>query len=206
MKDRTPEKILSVCKTKKQMKKHSILNSAFELFTTKGIKQTSIDDIVKKAGVAKGTFYLYFKDKYKLVDNLVLSLSSSIIEKIMKEIDEQQDKDNKQPFEENVVMFMDKFIEYMLENKDVFPIVHKNISRGLYIKVMQENKIIIITRRFINEFIKVGGTKENAEKRIYMIIELANSVLYNAIMDGTPYTLDEIKPQLYQAIRMLAKP
>ena len=42
----------------KLKKRESLLNTAFELFTTKGIHDTSISDIVEKAGVAKGTFYL----------------------------------------------------------------------------------------------------------------------------------------------------
>lgn len=200
------EKVISACKTKKQMKKEAILKAAFDLFTTKGVKDTSIDDIVNSAGVAKGTFYLYFTDKYKLVDSLVLSLSSSIIQKTMERIDDFQKQSEKRPFEDNVIFFIDALIEYMLANKDIFPIVHKNISRGLYKKALEEDKVILVTNRFIEEFVKIGGTKEDAQKRIYIIVELANSVLYNAIMDGVPYTLEEIKPQLYDTIRMLAKP
>ena len=45
----------------KKIKKDSLLNTAFELFTTKGIHKTSIAEIVQHAGVDKGTFYLYFK-------------------------------------------------------------------------------------------------------------------------------------------------
>ena len=48
----------------KQQKREALLNTAFKLFTTKGLHNTSIADIVEQAGVAKGTFYLYFKDKY----------------------------------------------------------------------------------------------------------------------------------------------
>ena len=55
----------------KLKKRESLLNTAFELFTTKGIHDTSISDIVEKAGVAKGTFYLYFKDKYDINNKLV---------------------------------------------------------------------------------------------------------------------------------------
>ena len=46
----------------KKQKKESLLNTAFSLFTSKGFQNTSISDIVKEAGVAKGTFYLYFTD------------------------------------------------------------------------------------------------------------------------------------------------
>ena len=49
--------------TNKKVKEDSLLNTAFSLFTTKGVSKTSISDIVNNAGVAKGTFYLYFKDK-----------------------------------------------------------------------------------------------------------------------------------------------
>lgn len=57
---------------KKQKKKDALFNTAFELFTTKGTNQTTISDIVNKAGVAKGTFYLYFKDKYVFATSLSL--------------------------------------------------------------------------------------------------------------------------------------
>ncbi|MBQ2466370.1 MAG: TetR/AcrR family transcriptional regulator, partial [Lachnospiraceae bacterium] len=43
----------------KSQKKISLLNTAFELFTTKGVNETSIAEIAKAAGIAKGTFYLY---------------------------------------------------------------------------------------------------------------------------------------------------
>ena len=46
---------------KKREKKEALLLSAFELFTEKGIQNTSISEIVKRAKMAKGTFYLYFK-------------------------------------------------------------------------------------------------------------------------------------------------
>ena len=42
----------------KKLKENSLLKTAFEFFTTKGFSKTSITDIVDKAGVAKGTFYL----------------------------------------------------------------------------------------------------------------------------------------------------
>ena len=51
---------------KNEKKTRRSFATAYELFTTKGINSTAISDIVEKAGVAKGTFYLYFKDKYDI--------------------------------------------------------------------------------------------------------------------------------------------
>ena len=41
----------------KKRKKSALYNTAFELFTTKGLAKTTISDIVENAGVAKGTFF-----------------------------------------------------------------------------------------------------------------------------------------------------
>ena len=50
----------------KKQKKHTLLRAAFQLFTEKGFSKTTVADIVDRAGLAKGTFYLYFKDKFDL--------------------------------------------------------------------------------------------------------------------------------------------
>lgn len=51
----------------KEEKRSDIALSAIHLFCEKGIQQTSIDEIAKSAGVAKGTIYLYFKNKEEIV-------------------------------------------------------------------------------------------------------------------------------------------
>lgn len=57
-------------------RKNDILNAAEMLFSTKGYQQTTIIDILKAVGIAKGTFYYYFKSKEEVMD--------AIIDKIIK--------------------------------------------------------------------------------------------------------------------------
>ena len=51
----------------KDEKRCDIARASIELFCDKGITQTSIDEIAKSAGVAKGTIYLYFKNKEEII-------------------------------------------------------------------------------------------------------------------------------------------
>ena len=51
----------------KDEKRCDIARASIELFCDKGIAQTSIDEIAKSAGVAKGTIYLYFKNKEEII-------------------------------------------------------------------------------------------------------------------------------------------
>lgn len=48
----------------------TLLDSAEALLVEKGLAATSIDDIVERAGVAKGTFYHYFQDRTTMLEAL----------------------------------------------------------------------------------------------------------------------------------------
>lgn len=60
-------------------RKSTLLETAFHLFTGKGFAKTTISDIVQQAGLAKGTFYLYFKDKYDLRDKLIVYKANQLL-------------------------------------------------------------------------------------------------------------------------------
>src|ERR1700750_2856691 len=49
----------------------AIVEAAFAEFVARGFAATRIDDIAKRAGVAKGTIYLHFKDKESMFEELV---------------------------------------------------------------------------------------------------------------------------------------
>lgn len=59
---------------KAALKKQSILEAALEEFTRQGFADARIEDVARRAGVGKGTVYLYFKDKQALFEGLVQEL------------------------------------------------------------------------------------------------------------------------------------
>lgn len=58
-------------KTKSQEKRLAILQAAFAIVTERGYFETKVDEVARRAGVAKGTVYLYFKDKPAIYIGLV---------------------------------------------------------------------------------------------------------------------------------------
>ena len=50
--------------------KDYLLDAAVRKFHQKGYQKTRISDIVSEAGVAQGTFYLYFKSKEEIFKNI----------------------------------------------------------------------------------------------------------------------------------------
>lgn len=73
-------------------RKEEFLNIAEELFITKGYENTSVNDIVEKAGVAKGLFYYYFKAKEDILNIIATKYIEYFVGKI-EYISEREDKD-----------------------------------------------------------------------------------------------------------------
>jgi len=61
-----------------------IIDTAKKLFSKKGYQATSINEIIEKAKIATGTFYLYFDDKFALY-SYVLSMYRKAIRKAISE-------------------------------------------------------------------------------------------------------------------------
>ena len=66
----------------KTERRREILEAARDVFVEKGFGAASVDDIALRAGVARGTFYLYFQDKRAvfeaLVDEFLSRISASV--------------------------------------------------------------------------------------------------------------------------------
>src|SRR6516162_5290522 len=52
-------------------RRQAIIDAAFDEFIDRGYAATRLDDVARRAGVAKGTIYLHFKDKQALFEELV---------------------------------------------------------------------------------------------------------------------------------------
>ena len=185
------ENTLSKIEEKKQIKKENLLSSAYNLFIKKGINDTSISDIVNEAGVAKGTFYLYFKDKWEIHEAV-------IIEKSKKLFNEAIDKTAKK----NLKSFPDKLISII----DYIKLINKNLSLGLYnkniIKIIDE-EYKDLKDKFIDEITKYSKNIKNPNVTLFMIIELVGSTCYNSILNNEPLPINEFKPYLYDEIKKM---
>jgi AcrR family transcriptional regulator len=62
----------------RRLRTWELQEAAMKLFLTASIAAVTIDEIVQVAGVAKGSFYRYFKDKEDLVDALMAPVASEL--------------------------------------------------------------------------------------------------------------------------------
>ena len=64
-------------------RKRNILQAAKVVFAEKGYHDAGVADIIKEAGIARGTFYLYFKSKAEVFSALVENIIQSVVEQLI---------------------------------------------------------------------------------------------------------------------------
>lgn len=143
-------------------KREQLLEAATKLILKKGYSHTSVEDITNEMGIAKGSFYTYFKSK-----NLLLQ---TIAEKKIEEMVEKQDGilENSLSFEEtlkNIILVRLKFSHESMKRELVLISLIKNIEA-----LSPENREILKKIEQINiDFIKkllIKFKKEiNAEEK-----------------------------------------
>jgi AcrR family transcriptional regulator len=85
-------------------KRIRILDAALSLFLRYGVKRTSIDDVAREAGIAKGTVYLYFDSKTALFAAIAARLCADTLAQARGII-----RDAK-PLTERIVAFLDCYV------------------------------------------------------------------------------------------------
>lgn len=110
----------------KLKKRESLLDTAFKLFTEKGIHNTSISDIVEQAGVAKGTFYLYFKDKYDINNKLVIHRASKLFDDAMEHMHEC----DVIGYRDRILFVINDIIDALTKDKVLLMFISKNLGLG----------------------------------------------------------------------------
>ena len=66
---------------KGEKRKLDLLKTAYEMFITRGYENTSVDEIIEKAGIAKGTYYYYFSSKEQMLEEVIDMMLDSQLEK-----------------------------------------------------------------------------------------------------------------------------
>jgi AcrR family transcriptional regulator len=142
----SPEKRKKV----KENKKNTILRAARKLFFDRGFKSVTVDSIAAKAGVSKGSIYLYFDSKEEIyaqvliTDNIELNKNIKLF------------STKEAPAAELLLEFSQIYINYFLDHNELFRILMTFMLQTEQMNLTQEQNTELI--RTTNDNIKVIST------------------------------------------------
>lgn len=182
----------------KLLKENRLMDTAFALYTSKGIAKTSIADIVEKAGMAKGTFYLYFRDKYDLQDKLIIRKSEQLFQHAL----EHSGYEAFACAEDKILAIVDDILYQLQKNRHLLQFINKNLSWGIFRRALTKSET-----DYPAIFENILGTdpmdRKTLEIEIYTVLELVGSTCYSVILDSDPVDLESFMPYLHRSIRVI---
>ncbi len=184
----------------KIQKKNALFRSSFDLFLNHGFSKTTIADIVKRAGLAKGTFYLYFKDKYDLRDKLIAHITGELFEEAHQHLHREPDHPD---FETSVLTICDFFIDRFEDDPRLLRFIAKNLSWGIFRNALSKDvpdEDIPFYRHYMEQMELLHIRCLQPELMLFTIIELISSACYSCILYRQPVSMEEYKPYLHQSI------
>ncbi|MGA2527373.1 MAG: TetR/AcrR family transcriptional regulator [Smithellaceae bacterium] len=137
-------------KKEKENKKNTILRAARKLFFDRGFKSVTVDSIAAKAGVSKGSIYLYFDSKEEIyaqvliTDNIELNKNIKIF------------STREASAAELLLEFSQIYINYFLDHNELFRILMTFMLQTEQMNLTQEQNTELI--RTTNDNIKVIST------------------------------------------------
>lgn len=120
---------------RENIRKDLLLHASRSLFH-KGVQDISVDELVKKAGIPKGTFYLFYKTKEELFIDLLVSFRLDVQEEMLSMLQELD--------ENHIVTSLTTVFSHLAE--EIY-------SKGIY-RLLDEQQLQIISRKSDEDIFK----------------------------------------------------
>ena len=153
-------------------RKLELLDIAYRMFISKGYENTSIDDIIAEAGIAKGTYYYYFESKEQTLEEVI----GMMIEK--ESVTAAAILDSDVTVQQKIVGIIaslrpepgEKNIEGALMQPENI-IMHQKVKRSLI------DKVVPLLTKVVEEGIEQGiYSCDNIPERVRMMLVLSNEI------------------------------
>lgn len=157
---------------KKEIRKKELLNIAYKLFMTKGYENTSVDEIIAEAKIAKGTYYYYFESK------------EATLEKVIEMMIEEECKKANEILQSNLSV-QEKILGIIISmrpNTEELKIQEAiNIPENIVMHQKINKKIIEVITPLLTEIIEEGKKQnifdcDNVKERIEIILIITNNL------------------------------
>jgi len=180
-------------------KRKLILKVAAKIISEKGYSQTTIDEITKKSGIGKGTFYIYFKDKNALFFSIVEEDINNLLDEIKKTVEKIDD------FFEKLKKIIRMYLAYHERNYFLFKILIQEkpfLKRSDFAKFWEDffSKWDFIEGDILNQIRKNRIKKIEPPDIIYSLLGILHGNIHRWILSERKYSLIKKTNIIYQTL------
>lgn len=109
-------------------KKEVIVQSAIYLFQENGIEKTTVSEIVKRANIAQGTFYLYFPSKLSLMPAIAEEMVKLLVKRMNEKVDVEM------PIDVQMESIIDSIFSINEQYSEVLAMIYSGLASTEHLK------------------------------------------------------------------------
>lgn len=175
---------------KQQYRRKAILQAGKEMLAEEGYQKVSIKGLAERAGIATGTFYLYFSNKDKLVE----SIADEMYEKLIEEI--RQERNNFTSLFDKLQASMSVCIRLFTKEKQfakILLIQAPGISKILNLKLVNiEKELVRLAKIDLDELMEQGLIpKQDTMISACAFVGTFRQVIISWLREGEPQDLEK---------------
>ena len=182
----------------KTERRQQILSNARDVFAKRGYHAAKIDDIVAAAGIARGTFYLYFDDKRAIFEEIVDGTFAMLAQAIMR-VDTEDPSRVAGQIEENIR----RIVHALLEDPATTKIL---LSDAVGLDPGFDRKLLFFYEEIgkLLESSLVDGQERGivceGDARMFSILTLGalKEIMYQVVMRGLEYPEARIVAEIFR--------
>ena len=176
----------------KSERRQQILECARDVFSKRGYHEAKIEDIVNAAGVARGTFYLYFEDKRAVFEEIV-DRAFAQIGMVIVRVDP---KDKGRTLGDQVKENIDRLVSTLLDDRATTRIL---LSEAMGVDPAFDRKLRAfyeIAEKLLEESLREGQdlgvvARGDAKMLAHLTLGALKEVLYQVVKRDAAYTKEE---------------
>jgi AcrR family transcriptional regulator len=183
----------------KAERRQQILTNARDVFAKRGYHAAKIDDIVAAAGVARGTFYLYFEDKRAIFEEIVDGTFATLGAAVMRVDTEHPSRTVASQIEENI----QRIVHALLADPATTKIL---LSDAVGLDPAFDRKLLFFYEqigKLLEESLVDGqerGIVARGDARMFAIMTLGamKEIMYQVVMHGLDYPEERIVTEIFR--------
>jgi AcrR family transcriptional regulator len=186
----------------KTERRQQILASARDVFAKRGFHAAKIEDIVISAGVARGTFYLYFEDKRAIFEEIV----DRFIAKLAMNVVRVDPSDKARSVADQVCENIRRIVGLLLEDQSTTKIL---LTHALGVDPAFDQRLHSFydeASKLLEESLRDGqmlGVVEEGDVAMYtsMTLGALKELLYQAVIRNWDYSTEKIVGEIFTFLR-----
>ena len=166
---------------KKEQKRVAIMQAALKVFSRKGYSPAALEEVAREASIAKGTLYLYFRDKADLFSSTIIYVIDNLALKVRESI-----SDSMSPMDIlSRIAYTE--LEYFAGNMEFFGLIHTVMSgnllgnHGKLLKRLNERRMELVAylKQVFQEAKRSGEVRKDIETEqiVYSYLGMIESAI-----------------------------